>query len=89
MTNKAHNIETNLIEVGRWLETVPLSVTFSSQDRIAGFAALEILRNASTQNQASYGALAQLEKLITTAQAQTEIPIQALVLLQELIPKKT
>ena len=89
MTSDAHNIETNLIEVGRWLETVPLSVTFSSQDRIAGFAALETLRNASPQKEASCTALVQLEKLVNTAQAQTEVPIQALVLLQKLVHHKT
>jgi hypothetical protein len=89
MTSKAHNIETNLIEVGRWLETAPLSITFSIQDRIAGFAALEILRNASTQNEASCDALSHLEKLVNTAQAQTEIPIQALVLLQDLVHHRT
>ena len=89
MTSKAYDIEINLIEVGRWLEIVPLSVTFSSQDRIAGFAALEILRNASTQKEASCIVLVQLEKLVNTAQAQTEVPIQALVLLQELVHHKT
>jgi hypothetical protein len=78
----ANDIEDRLIEVGRWLESVPLSAGFSATDRVAGFVALDRLRHSRL---ACHEAVRVLERLTETALAAGASPGQALTELRSLV----
>jgi hypothetical protein len=78
----SNDIEDRLIEVGRWLESVPLSAGFSAADRVAGFVALDRLRHSRL---ASLDAALVLERLAETALAAGVLPGQALTELRALV----
>lgn len=82
MNPGSNDIEDRLIEVGRWLERIPLSDGFSAADRVAGFVALDRLRHSQL---ASLDAVRALERLVETALAAGASPGQALTELHALV----
>jgi hypothetical protein len=79
------NTEEILMTIGHWLESNPISTTFSSHDRIMGFSALDTLRYASFSQAEVQSAVEQLENLLNTANPATNPPHQTLLVLRALI----
>jgi ABC-type Na+ transport system ATPase subunit NatA len=79
------NTEEILITIGKWLENTPLSATFSSQDRIMGFAALNDLHRPVPSRISVQHALEQLERLLEMVGGDSKPAHQNLMTLRDLV----
>jgi hypothetical protein len=79
--DQTKNTEEILITIGRWLENTPISPTFSSHDRIMGFAALNDLYHPVPSRDSVQNALEQLEGIFKTVDCDSKPPDQVLKVL--------
>jgi hypothetical protein len=85
VVNQIKNTEEILITIGHWLENNPISTTFSSHDRIMGFAALNELHHSMPSRDSVQQALGQLERILETTDCDSKPSNQTLKILRALM----